>query len=91
MNMDTAAVYLSSSMSALSPKQITIAQAIIDATPPGEYELKQIYGTRWDSISSPTKFGKVFKAAVQAGALRNIRVCTNPKTNNHHLYVLGDT
>jgi Domain of unknown function (DUF1413) len=75
-------------MNTLSSKQIASAQTMIDGTPAGEYELKQIYGTSWNSIVSPTKFGRMFKVAVKAGKLRNIRLHTL-KTNNHRIYVLG--
>lgn len=76
-------------MSTLTPKQIAKAQRIIDRTAPGEYELKQIYGSQWTSISSPTSFGKSFKATVKAGLLQNIRH-QSLKTNNHHTYVVGN-
>ncbi len=75
-------------MNTLGPEQIADAQRMIDNTLPGEYELKQIYASRWRSISSPTEFGKMFKATVQAGMLRNISLHTL-KTNNHHTYVLS--
>lgn len=77
-------------MSTLSPKQIAKAQRIIDRTAPGEYELKQIYGSQWTSISRPTSFGKSFKATVEAGMLQNIRH-QSLKTNNHHTYVVGNS
>jgi hypothetical protein len=77
-------------MITLTPKQIAKAQRIIDRTVPGEYELTQLYGSQWTSISKPTSFGKSFKATVKAGLLRNIRN-QSLKTNNHHTYVVGNS
>ena len=78
-------------MKTLSPKQIENAQKLINGLPSGEYELKQLYGSRWKSIRSPWLFGKLFKATVQAVKLQNIQLKSlKPlKTNNHHTYVVG--
>ena len=78
-------------MKTLSPKQIENAQKLIDGRPSGEYEVKQLYASRWKSIRNPWSFGKLFKATVQAGKLQNIRLKSlKPlKTNNHHTYVVG--
>lgn len=54
---------------------------------PGVYELKDLYGLKWSSISNPTVFGANFKEAVQANHLKNIRL-SKPKTNNHQTYEL---
>ena len=61
------------------------AQKLIDEKSPGSYVLKQIYGPRWDSVRSPTTFGKRFFASVLLGELRNIKH-DKKKSNNHHLY-----
>lgn len=76
-------------MPTLTPKQIARAQKLIDDMPPGDYELNQIYGPQWPSITSPTSFGKMFKAAVVAGLLQNIKH-HDLKTNNHHTYAIGN-
>jgi hypothetical protein len=72
-------------MAVLHQKELTRAQKIIDDALPGIYELKHLYGSMWQSISSPTVFGGNFKETVQAGHLRNIRLLS-PKTNNHQTY-----
>ena len=77
-------------MSTLNAKQIANARKLIDRMQPGEYELEQIYGSRWKSIDSPTTFGKRFKATVGAGLLDNIKI-GGLKTNNHRTYVLGSS
>ena len=61
---------------------------MIDRTDPGIYELKDIYANEWTSVRSPTKFGKSFKATVQASLLTNIRI-NSLKTNNHWTYTVG--
>lgn len=76
-------------MNALDPKQIAEAQKIINSTPSGEFELKEIYGSRWSSVDKPTSFGKSFKATVTAGLFQNIRL-KSLKTNNHHTYIVDN-
>lgn len=72
-------------MAVLSQKELAQAQELIDHAKPGVFELKDLYGSKWLSISSPTVFGANFKETVQAGHLKNIRLLT-PKTNNHQTY-----
>ncbi len=72
-------------MTILTNQELVQAQDIIDSAQPGVYELKQLYGSKWQSISSPTVFGANFKESVQSGQLRNIRLLS-PKTNNHQTY-----
>ena len=69
----------------LSQSQIDEAQAIINGTKSGTYELRDIYGGLWRAIQSPTSFGMKFKATVVAGLLSNIKIHER-KTNNHHTY-----
>lgn len=80
-------------MNTLNPKQITNAQKLINDLHAAEYELKQIYGSRWKSESNgrPTSFGKLFKATLEAGKLQNIQLKSPEprKTNNHLTYVAG--
>ena len=72
-------------MAVLSQKELAQAQELIDHAKPGVFELKELYGSKWLSISSPTGFGASFKETVQAGHLKNIRLLI-PKTNNHQTY-----
>ena len=78
-------------MALLRSAEILQAQAVINQVPAGIYELNVLYGNTWLSITSPTTFGKKFKATVLAGNLRNIRISSNsPKSDNHQTYeVLG--
>lgn len=72
-------------MAILGNQKLVQAQEIIDGAQPGIYELKHLYGSKWQSISSPTVFGGDFKETVQAGYLTKIRLLS-PKTNNHQTY-----
>lgn len=72
----------------LSEKQIADAQRIINSTPPGDYELKQIYGADWSQITSPTTFGKFFKKAVEDGQLTGIKI-KELRSDNHYVYSIG--
>ena len=72
-------------MAFLSQKELAQAQKLINHAEPGVFELNDLYGSKWLSISSPTVFGASFKETVQAGHLKNIRLLT-PKTNNHQTY-----
>lgn len=73
-------------MSILNPAEISKAQEIITRSQPGIYELKDLYGSLWSSVASPTTFGKRFKKTVQAGHLQQIKLLAPPKTNNHYTY-----
>lgn len=72
-------------MSILEPGEISQAQAIINRTPVGVYELSELYDSAWSAIVSPTTFGARFKETVLAGHLQLIRLGAR-KTNNHHTY-----
>jgi len=69
----------------LSQSQIDEAQAIINDTRAGIYELRDIYVDLWESVQNPTSFGMKFKATVVASLLFNIKLCKK-KTNNHYTY-----
>lgn len=70
----------------LGPKELEIAQELIDKLIPGcEYELKDIYGEKWSEIVSPTTFGKRFKKSVVTNSLAKI-VYFNRKLDNHCIY-----
>jgi len=75
-------------MITLDSNDLLEAQAFIDQTQPGIYELKDLYGQKWQEIPKPTVFGARFKRAVQAGYLKNIQTTLKPKTNNHQTYEL---
>ena len=72
-------------MKTLPQSQIDEAQAIVNDTRAGIYELRDIYGDLWELVQNPTSFGMKFKATVVAGLLCNIKLCEK-KTNNHHTY-----
>lgn len=74
-------------MTTLTPVEVTEAQAIIDRTPPGTYELKVIYGAAWSSVTSPTTFGRKFKNTVMAGGLKKIQY-ESLRTDNHNMYTI---
>jgi hypothetical protein len=58
----------------MDKQDIQTAQALIDKLSVGEKRcLKEIYGDEWSSVRNPTAFGKMFKEAVLAKQLRNIR------------------
>jgi len=74
-------------MQILTKEEIAVAQGAIDGTPTGEYELRDIYGSEWQYIVSPTSFGARFKKTVADGHLKRIKPSSQKKkTNNHHTY-----
>ena len=75
-------------MAILNSTDIATAQAIINNTQKGDYELKEIYGSAWKTITNPTTFGKDFKETVDNGHLQNIQF-KELKTNNHHVYEIN--
>lgn len=72
-------------MPCLSPEEVAQAQLIVNKSPKGEYELKELYGEKWTDVDAPNKFGKRFKNAIEKGRLKNIRV-GRLKSNNHRCY-----
>lgn len=56
----------------LKQSEIVQAQEIIDLASPGNYKLKELYGSKWSTVESPTSFGAKFKETVQAGYLHKI-------------------
>lgn len=73
-------------MTTLTTIEIAEAQSSINETPNGVYELKEIYGPKWEGIAKPKSFGARFKASVLAGDLKHIQIIEPPKTNNHYTY-----
>lgn len=72
-------------MAILNSTEMAQAQTIINNTLAGIYELKDIYGSIWPTVGSPTTFGFNFKETVDAGHLQKIRH-HSLKSNNHHDY-----
>ena len=74
-------------MAILTEEELVNAQLRVRALPPGTYELREIYGSNWGSVGSPSSFGAKFKAAVKAELLVGIEL-HSLKTNNHHVYLI---
>ena len=68
----------------LTQTEVEVAQQLIDATVPGRYRVKEIYGVSWPSRGA-TSLGKRFKASVKAGALSRIRFA-QLLSDNHNTY-----
>ena len=73
----------------MNSKEFEKAVFLVANKKPGEYELKEIYGTEWCKVESPQKFGKEFKKFVQDGKISGIRFVKR-KTDNHSTYVIGE-
>ncbi len=69
----------------LSTTELLQAQSLVRGLQPGRYELSQIYGPSWLSVTNPTNFGARFKASVIAGQLEFIEL-SEKKSNNHQTY-----
>jgi hypothetical protein len=69
----------------LNPEEIMFAQTLINRSTIGIYELRDIYGSDWLKIASPTTFGARFKETVNAGYIERIKI-SKLKTNNHNTY-----
>jgi len=72
-------------MSTLTQTEVENAQSIIDKHQPGSYELKALYGEKWQHVESPTSFGKKFKNAVASKLLKYIEH-DSLRTDNHNIY-----
>lgn len=51
----------------LSNKEIEKCNDVINALTAGTYELKDMFGDDWNTVASPTSFGKRFKQSVLNG------------------------
>ncbi len=71
-------------MSLFTTEEIVQYQNIINNTPAGDYELKDLFSSIWASIT-PTTFGKKFKDNYLEGSFSNITHIT-VKGDNHNLY-----
>lgn len=69
----------------LTGEDLKLAQSRIDATEPGEYEVKDIVGEKWDMIANPTDWGRRFKQSVEAGDLTGIQN-VGRNVQNHQIY-----
>ncbi len=72
-------------MAHLTEAEIQQAQVIINQAKPNKYELSELYGNAWSSITRKTFFGANFKAAVLDNTLHGIAVYGRG-TNNHWKY-----
>ena len=73
-------------MATLNSAEMEQAQAIINKTSAGIYELSEIYGSVWPTINKPTDFGANFKETVESSVhLKNIKHHSR-KGNNHQTY-----
>jgi hypothetical protein len=75
---------------ALTDKELSEAQFIIDAAKPGTYTLKKLYGHLWRSKSSPTKFGMGFSFAVVSRQLNGISRLKEKTDENAIQYIVHD-
>ena len=71
----------------LGVEELEEAQVLIDATDPGDYTIKEIYGDFWHEKTS-TVFGKSFKQAVVSGQLKSISF-KEINTQNAAVYSVG--
>ncbi|WP_143560601.1 hypothetical protein [Sporosarcina sp. P13] len=72
----------------MSPQELKNAKKLISAMPLNQLmELKEIYGLNWSNISSPTTFGKDFKAEYDNGSFPNLSSHgVKINGNNHQRY-----
>jgi hypothetical protein len=69
-------------MKILSTIEIALAQSIIDDIAPGKYNLKELYGSHWVEVDSPTTFGGDFKETVAQGLLQCIKFVRTRSDNS---------
>lgn len=74
--------------SVLDDQEREIAQDLIDAREPGNYELREIFGDFWDTVTQPNSYGKRFKKSVLYGHLSRIS-WKGPDSQNHQIYLIG--
>lgn len=72
----------------MTEDELELAQSLIDRLAPGEYEVEQIFGEFWDTIASPTSYGRAFKKAVTTGQLQRIEWLRRSATN-HQIYLVS--
>ena len=77
--------YRSHQMKTLTATELQTAQNLINRSPAGIYELRDLYGRSWSEVSIPTSFGARFKGAITSGLLDGIRHYSL-HTNNHNAY-----
>jgi len=75
-------------MAILSSTEITQAQNIIISTTSGKYNLKELYGSSWAVVNSPTTFGGDFKETVAQGLLQSIKFVRTRSDNSAEYEVL---
>lgn len=72
----------------LTDDEIETCQCLINDRPPGEYEIRGIYGEFYDAIIAPKDFGKKFKKAVEQRRLANIELGRMDLGDKHWRYIL---
>ena len=74
-------------MERLSPADLRLLERKLSEMEVGiELELEQIFGSDWDQIENPTKFGKEFKVIVLNQGFENIEFI-KINSNNHNVYL----
>lgn len=72
-------------MAVLTEKELAHAQSIINQTKSGDYKLKDMFGSEWKKVKSPTSYGTKFKESVSTGKLMNINH-KDCDTDNANIY-----
>lgn len=69
----------------LTRKQLDQAQLLINATDPGIYRLKDLYGINWAAIPAKNNFGRNFLYSAERHLLTSI-ISLNKTDQNHQTY-----
>src|SRR5258708_3587724 len=72
----------------LNHEERATATRIIEATPPGRYRLRDLYGEEWELIHRPKAHGRWFRASVRAEALPRVRWLRKGSDKSHVYEVL---
>lgn len=74
----------------LDKEELATVKEILKYTPPGLYELSELFGSEWHRQGRPRAYGKWFKASVFADALSRVR-WIGQKSNRHQVYEVALT
>lgn len=69
----------------LSKEQLIEARQIADATPPGFYSLKELYGEQWQWVIRKQAYGKWFRQSVRNDELPGLQ-WVRRRSNRSHEY-----
>lgn len=72
----------------LSADELAAAAKIIEATPPGVYRLRELYGDEWDNIYRPRAYGRWFRGSVLEGTFPPVRWVKKGSDKSHVYEVL---